>query len=57
MPPKNASKGGASQSKKADQKKKERIIEVSVKNMLIFLMNFSMIFKTGLTHLGLETSI
>ncbi|XP_076039510.1 zinc finger CCCH domain-containing protein 15 homolog [Oratosquilla oratoria] len=27
MPPKNASKGGASQSKKADQKKKEKIIE------------------------------
>ena len=43
MPPKNASKGGASQSKKADQKKKERIIEVSVKNMFIFLINFSII--------------
>lgn len=29
MPPKNAQKGGAAQSKKADQKKKEKIIEVS----------------------------
>ncbi|KAG0712037.1 Zinc finger CCCH domain-containing protein 15 [Chionoecetes opilio] len=27
MPPKNAQKGGASQSKKADQKKKEKIVE------------------------------
>lgn len=30
MPPKNAQKGGAAQSKKADQKKKDKIIEVCV---------------------------
>ena len=37
MPPKNASKGGASQSKKAENKKKEKIIEVIL--CLIFLKN------------------
>ncbi|KAB7496809.1 Zinc finger CCCH domain-containing protein 15-like protein [Armadillidium nasatum] len=42
MPPKNAGKGGGNQSKKADQKKKEKVIEVLIQNR--FLCSF---FKQG----------
>lgn len=37
MPPKNAQKGGAAQSKKADQKKKDKIIEVRKESMCVYV--------------------